>query len=336
MGGLNRSLGDGMRHKEEIELSIFDLTLLNEASIDVSALRGVLNELIALGGLSLLEESLSDTLVHNDQSNLGRLDRSGSLLVLLLLGGGFSRTGGILGIGLVFLSLEDAVLLSNDLVKLVELFVNDHLSHGIADTITVDEDVLRHGAIEVAVTLEGALEVVGEDTGRNNLLSFLGLGSGLSVVLAEVRVVGGTESNGTLLSFMAHIDTHEHSSLGDLRAEAHTPQVTTDLGIHLADDVHEDTVIVLGDGSVGNELRDDRGLTVDFILQERIEVLVVGVVRHDHQEDETGFGTRCDMGLDTRVVVELDTLGEGLEELVFVLGCPVLNEADVSILNEDI
>ena len=90
------------------------------------------------------------------------------------------------------------------------------------------------------------------------------------------------------------------------------------------------------DGSVGNELRDNRGLTVDFILQERIEVLVVGVVRHDHQEDETGFGTRCNMGLDTRVVVELDTLGEGLEELVFVLGCPVLNEADVSVLNEDI
>lgn len=63
---------------------------------------------------------------------------------------------------------------------------------------------------------------------------------------------------------------------------------------------------------------------------------MIGVVRHDNQEDETGLSTRCNVRLDTRVVVELDTLGKGLEELVFILGCPVLDEADVSILNEDI
>lgn len=231
-------------------------------------MRGVLDELITLGCLSLLEESLSDALVHNDQSNLRRLDRSGSLLVLLLFSRGFSRTSLVLGIGLILLGLEDTVLLSNDLVKLVKLFVNDHLSHGVAHTITVDEDVLRHGAIEVSVALEGALEVVGEDTGRDNLLSFLGLGSSLSVVLAEVGIVSGTESNGTLFAFMTHINTHQHSSLGNFRAKAHTPQVSTNLGIHLTDDVHEDTVVILGDGPVGNELRDYRCLTVNLILQE--------------------------------------------------------------------
>lgn len=162
MGGLDRTLGDGMRHEEEIELSIFDFTLFDEASVNVSSLGRVLDELITLGSLSLLEESLSDTLIHDDQGNLGRLDRSGNgVFVLLLLSGGFSRSGGVLGIGLIFLCLEDAVLLGDDLVELVELFVNDHLSHGITDTISVDEDVLGHRSIEVAVTLEGALEVVG-------------------------------------------------------------------------------------------------------------------------------------------------------------------------------
>lgn len=42
------------------------------------------------------------------------------------------------------------------------------------------------------------------------------------------------------------------------------------------------------------------------------------------------------MRLDARVVIELDTLGESLEEFVFVLGCPVLDEADVGVLYENI
>jgi len=161
MGRLDRTLSDGMRHKEEIELSIFDLTLLNEASVNVSSLGWVLDELVTLGSLSLLEEPLSDALVHDDQGNLGRLDgcRNGRF-VLLLFGRSFSRTSGVLGVGFIFLLLEDTVLFSDDLVELVELFVNDHLSHGIADTITIDEDVLGHGVIEVAITLEGALEIV--------------------------------------------------------------------------------------------------------------------------------------------------------------------------------
>jgi len=167
-------------------------------------------------------------------------------------------------------------------------------------------------------------------------LSLLGLRSGLSVILTEVRIVGGTEADGTLFSLMAHIDTHKHGSLGNLRAEAHAPQISTDLGVHLTDDIHENTVIVFSDGSVGNELGNDRGLTVDFILKERIEILMVGVVGHNDQEDETGFGTGGDVRLDARVVIELDTLGEGLEELVFILGCPVLDEADVCVLYENI
>lgn len=135
---------------------------------------------------------------------------------------------------------------------------------------------------------------------------------------------------------MAHIDTNKHGSLGDLRAKAHTPQISTDLGVHLTDDIHENTVIVLGDGSVGHKLRNDGGLTVDFILEERVEILMVRVVGHNDQEDETGFSTGGDVRLDARVVIELDTLGESLKEFIFVLSRPVLNEADIGVLYENI
>merc|ERR1740130_2044133 len=104
MGGLDRPLGDGVRHQEEIELPVFHLTLLDEASVNVRSLRGVLDELVTLGSLSLLEESLSDTLVHDDQGNLRRLDRSwlGLFLLLLLLLRGFSRSGGVLALAASF------------------------------------------------------------------------------------------------------------------------------------------------------------------------------------------------------------------------------------------
>lgn len=65
-----------MRYKEEIELAILDFRLLDKAGVDVGTLRWVLDELIALLCLSLLEESLTDPLVHNDQSDLRRVNRN--------------------------------------------------------------------------------------------------------------------------------------------------------------------------------------------------------------------------------------------------------------------
>jgi len=56
----------------------------------------------------------------------------------------------------------------------------------------------------------------------------------------------------------------------------------------LADNVEEDSVIILSDRAVGYKLRDDGTVTVDLVLKERVEVLVVCVVRHDDQEDEVG------------------------------------------------
>jgi hypothetical protein len=51
-----------MRNQEEIERSIDNFRLLNKAVINIGSLWRIGN-----GGLTLLEESLSNTLVDNDQ-----------------------------------------------------------------------------------------------------------------------------------------------------------------------------------------------------------------------------------------------------------------------------
>ena len=100
-------------------------------------------------------------------------------------------------------------------------------------------------------------------------------------------VISGTESDCTLFAFMAHINSNQHSLIGDFLAERHSPKISSEFGIHLSDDIQEDTVIILLDGAVGDKLGDDRTVTIDLVLQERVEVLVVGVVWHDNEEDES-------------------------------------------------
>jgi len=61
MGGLNGSLSHIMRNEEEVEFSIDNLRLLNEALINVSTRRWV-----QYLRSSFLKESLSYSLVNND------------------------------------------------------------------------------------------------------------------------------------------------------------------------------------------------------------------------------------------------------------------------------
>lgn len=321
-----------MRNQEEVELAVLDLRLFHKARVNVGALRRILDEFAAVLRLSLLEESLTDSLVHNDQGDLGRLDLWKFYFFSFLL----VLTSRLLFLCRQFGLLEEAVLFSYNLVKLVQLFVNDHLSHGVANAITVDEDVFRHRAVEITIALECALEVVRQHARRYDLLALLWLWRRLSVVLAEEGVVRRTETNRTLLTFVAHIDAHEHGGLRDLRAKAHTPEVTTDLGVHLTNNIHEDAVIVLRDRAIRHELRDDGGLAVDLVLQERVEVLMVRVIWHDDKEDEAGLCASGNVRLDATVVVELDRLREGFQELILVLCSPVLDQADIRVLDEDV
>jgi len=261
MRRFDRTLCHRVRHEEEIELAIDDLGLLDEARVDVGTLRRVVDKVLTVVTGSLLEESLSHTLVHNDQGDF-RDGLSGGLRIASVLHG-------------------------DDAIELLQLLVNDLLAHGVTDTVTVDEDVGGEASVvELAVGLEGAREVVRQDGGRDDLLALDRLRASLCVVLAHVGVVRGTEANRRLFTLVADVNAHKHGLLGDLRAEGHTPEVTTEFGIHLADDVEEDSVIILGNRAVGDELRDDWTVTVDLVLEEGVEVLVVRVVRHDNQEDE--------------------------------------------------
>ena len=83
-----------------------------------------------------MEEALADTFVDDDQCHLW-------------------------WVVLTFFTVEEAVLLLNDLVQLLKLKINDLLTHGIADTVTVDENVVWHFTrIKFTVALEGSHEVV--------------------------------------------------------------------------------------------------------------------------------------------------------------------------------
>jgi hypothetical protein len=129
--------------------------LFNETCIDVGSLGRVLDELIALVVLLLLEESLSNTLVDNDQ---GDFWRSESLYFIICRF--FVRSYLVFGLFLSFLLLEQSILFTYNLVKLVKLFIDDHLTHRITDTISIDKDVLGHRSIEIFVGLESSLEII--------------------------------------------------------------------------------------------------------------------------------------------------------------------------------
>jgi len=132
---LYATLCHGVRHEEEIELAIDDLRLLDEACVNVSTLRRVVDPVLAVGSRCLLEEALTHALVDDDEGDFRR--------------------------GLCLDIVFTTVLDSDDTVELSKLLVDDLLTHRVADTITVDKDVAGHGAIvEVAVGCEGALEVV--------------------------------------------------------------------------------------------------------------------------------------------------------------------------------
>lgn len=103
MGRLDGTLGHGVRHQEEIELAVDNFGLLDEAGVDIGSLGRVVDEVLAIVAGRLLEESLANALVHDDQGDLGSF-----------LGG---------------LTMVTTVLHGNDAVKLGQFLVDDLLAH---------------------------------------------------------------------------------------------------------------------------------------------------------------------------------------------------------------
>lgn len=139
---------------------------------------------------------------------------------------------------------------------------------------------------------------------------------------------------------MANVNTHKHGLIGDFWSELHAPEITTEFGVHLTNDIQEDAIIVLLDGAVGNKLRDNWRVAVDLILQERVEVLVVRLVGHDHQEDELRMSDLAvavhDDGEDLLVVIVLNRLCETFKQDFLVVGSLVRNWAHISKFDLDL
>jgi len=122
----------------------------------------------------------------------------------------------------------------------------------------------------------------------------LSLVAGLSVIFTHVLVVGSNEPDDGLLALVAHVDTDEHGLVGDLGTEVHAPEITTELGVDLTDDVQIDTVIISVDGLARHKLRDNGVVRVYFILDLLVEYFLSQGVRDDHEEELHNGG--CGLG----------------------------------------
>lgn len=250
MSWLNRTLGDRVRSQEEVELSVNYLRLLDEASVDVSALWRVEDLSLSL----FLEEPLANSLVNENKCNVRVL---------------------------VF-----TVNFLDDLLQLVQLVMNDLRAHRVTDTVSVDKNVVGHVTIVVVlVCFESVYEVVKQNLLGDDFFAFDFLRAGLREVLAHVRVVRGTEANDGLLTLVTDIDSHEHSFLRDVFVEVHTPQVSTKLGVDLSENIDEDAVVVLHNGLSSHELRDHRRVSVNLALNSSVELLLPDMVWHDDKEE---------------------------------------------------
>jgi hypothetical protein len=201
--------------------------------------------------------------------------------------------------------------LLHNLVELLELVVDDLGTHRVTDTVPVDEHVVRQLALVViAEGLERALEVTLQDAGADNLLALLALRTCLRVVFAHVLVVRGAKTNDALLAFVANINADQHGFSRYFCPEVEPPEVATELGVDLTQNVDVDSVIVLLNGLARNELRDDWAVSVDFILQSSVKVLLLDGVGHDDQEEVQilrlpRLGQLPPMGVGTAHVLEV-------------------------------
>jgi hypothetical protein len=107
--------------------------------------------------------------------------------------------------------LIKAIFIPDNLVELLKLMANDLSSHGISNTVSVDENVIWEGTVVViSKCLESTLEVLLEHARADDLLALLALGTRLGVVLAHVLVISCAETDDALFTFMANIDSDKH------------------------------------------------------------------------------------------------------------------------------
>jgi len=175
--------------------------------------------------------------------------------------------------------------LLDDLLELFQLVLDHLLPHGVADAITINENVIRQlTVVVISERLECALEVALENARADDFLSFLALRASLGVVFAHVLIICCTEANDALLALVANIDANEHGLSRDLRPKVQPPEISSELCVDLPQDIDVNSIIILLDRLARDKLRDDRTVCVDLVLQCSVKVLLFDRVRHNDEE----------------------------------------------------
>lgn len=170
----------------------------------------------------------------------------------------------------------------DNLVELLKLVPDDLSSHGVSNTISVDDDVIWEGAVVVvSECFERLFEVILEHARADDLLTLLALRTRLGVVLCHVFIVGSTKTDNTLFTFVANINTDKHGLFRDLWSKVKAPEVTTKLSIDLSEDIDVDPVVVLLKNLTGNKLGDNWSIGVYLVLKSSVKMLLLDGVWHD-------------------------------------------------------
>jgi len=112
----------------------------------------------------------------------------------------------------------------------------------------------KGSAVKISVSLKSATEVILKNIGGNNFLTLLSLRAGLSVVFAHVGIVCSDETNDALLALVTNIDTYKHCLVGNLLAEVHSPEISSQFGIDLSHNVEIDAIVVTINSLSSDEL----------------------------------------------------------------------------------
>ena len=196
------SLGGLLRHKEEVE-ALDASVVLDEVVVDDAAWWRVLSSATVS---THDEHPLIDPLVDDCESNW-------------------------------WWSTHLVVQRLESFLELTNLALNDLVSHLIANTVSVDDELGGH------LTLVAILELLdGSDEASIKVLLhellILWLNDDVRVILGMVRISGGAKADDTLLTCVAHVDANHHHLLTVHKSRPLHPQrLSTELGVDLLHDV---------------------------------------------------------------------------------------------------
>jgi hypothetical protein len=99
----------------------------------------------------------------------------------------------------------------HNLVELFELVTDDLCSHRIANSISVNKDMIWKCTIVMFFeSLESTFKVLLKHTRADDFLPLLTLWTCLCVVFAHVLIISCAKADDTLLALVANIDTNQH------------------------------------------------------------------------------------------------------------------------------